>query len=368
MKILFIVMRFPPNWLSGTELSTYNISKYMGKKHDVSVVTSHEDGMPLQSSIDGFEVYRIPISEIRFLGLMIFWFKMFLTIKKIKPDIIQIQGITMTVPAVLAKKVLGIPYVISGRGCDVYKSWPFKETISKLGFKNTDTSVALTGDMKKAMQKFSNKRIEVVPNGIDTKKFNFDKYESREKLGLDHDKKIVLFVGRLEPVKGLKYLIEAISILKDTKNLELIVVGNGNEKHKLERLAEDLKLNENVTFAGKISNKKIPEYMAAADMFVLPSLSEGFPVVLLEAMAAGLPIVTTKVKGLPEIIEDNVNGLLVLPKNPEELADKINLLLNDENLTKKISILNKEKSKSYSWENVALTLEKVYVSTINDSK
>lgn len=362
-------MRFPPNWLSGTELSTYNIAKYMGKTHDVSVVTSYDEGMPLQSSIDGFEVYRIPISKIRFLGFLIFWFKMFLTIKKIKPDIIQTQGITMTVPAVLAKKILGIPYIISGRGCDVYKSWPFKETISKLGFKNTDTSVALTGDMKKAMQKFSNKRVKVVPNGIDTKKFNFDKYESREKLGLDHDKKIVLFVGRLEPVKGLKYLIEAINILKDTKNLELIIIGNGNEKNNLEVLVKDLKLNgENVTFTGKISNEKIPEYMAAADVFVLPSLSEGFPVVILEAMATGLPIVTTKVKGLPEIVEDNINGLLVPPQNPEELADKINLLLNDENLRKKISILNKEKSKSYSWENVALTLEKLYVSTIKDSE
>ena len=358
MKITFLVMRFPPKWLAGTEIATYNTAKYMGENNEVSVVTSHDAGLTDRSRMDGFDVYRVPRYGLRFFGFLFFWFKMFLTIKKIKPDIIQVQGLHMAVPAVLAKKILGVPYVISGQGSDVYTSWPFKKTISKRGLKNTDTLIALTENMKETMQKFFNKKIEVVPNGIDTERFNLNKRESCEKLGLDHEQKIIIFIGRLEPVKGLKYLIEAISILKT--DLNLVVVGDGSEKHSLKLLVNDLKLEDKVIFTGKISNEKIPEYLTASDVFVLPSLSEGFPVVLLEAMAAGLPIVTTRKGGLPEIIEDKVNGFLVNPGSPEELADKINLVLKDEKLAEKISRVNKEKSKTYNLKNIVLRLGSLY--------
>ena len=184
MKLVIIVWKFPPKWIAGTELASYNLAKYMGKNHHVSVITSYDAGISNQSNIEGFDVYRVSSPGIKFFGILLFWIKVFLTIKQLKPEIIQVQGLHMSVPAVLAKKILNIPYVLSGRGGDVYDSWTFKGVSSKLGQHNALVSVALTEYMKNEMQKNSDKRIEVVPNGIDTKKFNLDKYESREKLNL----------------------------------------------------------------------------------------------------------------------------------------------------------------------------------------
>jgi glycosyltransferase involved in cell wall biosynthesis len=112
---------------------------------------------------------------------------------------------------------------------------------------------------------------------------------------------------------------------------------------------------------GKVPHDEIPAYMASADVFVLPSLSEGFGIVALEAMAMGLPIVATKVGGLLEIIKDGENGFLVEPRNPVEIAEKCALLLTNDDLRTSISRNNREKAKDYSWEKVIERLENVYL-------
>ena len=113
-------------------------------------------------------------------------------------------------------------------------------------------------------------------------------------------------------------------------------------------------------FVGQIPNERVPQYMAASDVFVLPSLSEGFPNVILEAMASELPIVTTNVRGLPEIIKDGENGFLVEPRSPEQIAQKVLLLFEDNELRETTSRHNKEKAKKYGWETVVQRLEDVY--------
>lgn len=362
MRIVILVQHFPPKWLAGTELASYNIAKYLKKRnHEVSVITSYDKELPTHNTVEGFNVYRVTKSNIRFLGYLVFWFKIFWNIKRIKPEIVHVQGLYIAIPAFLAKKFFKIPYVISGQGSDVYMSWPFKKIISKLGLNNSKVSIALTEHMKKEMQKISKKKTVVVPNGMDKNKFNLDKYESRENLGLSSNDKIIIFVGRLEPVKGIQYLIESMNILKNTENnLKLLVVGYGKDDQKLKLLVKTLELEEIVIFTGKIPNEKIPEYLAASDIFVLPSLSEGFPVVLLEAMASGLPIITTKIRGLAEIIQDGVNGFLVHPKSSNEIADRISLILNDKKVIKKMYVNNKKKSSLYNWEKIVERLELVY--------
>ena len=111
---------------------------------------------------------------------------------------------------------------------------------------------------------------------------------------------------------------------------------------------------------GKVPNEVVPQYMAAADILVLPSLSEGFPVVIVEAMASGLPIITTNVTRLPEIVHNGENGFLVEPKNPAELAEKILLLLQDDGLRGRIAQNNRRRAKDYTWEKVIDKLEEVY--------
>ena len=114
-----------------------------------------------------------------------------------------------------------------------------------------------------------------------------------------------------------------------------------------------------------VPNETVPEYMVASDVFVLPSLSEGFPTVILEAMASGIPIVATKVRGVPEIIKDGENGFLVEPRNSEEIAEKVLLLLNKDELRKRISEKNIEEVKRYHWESIAIRLEEVYFRVVS---
>ena len=371
MKIAILVSAFPPKWLAGTEIATYNIAKYLAKRgHEVHVITSLDRGLPKEAVEERFYVHRIFWRRIRFLGVMSFWMKTFWCLKKIKPDIIHAQSIGMGIPGFLAKIFLKKTFVVYGRGSEVYLPSTFMNRISKLVLKNGDVIIALTEDMKRGMQKFYDRDILVLSNGIDFERFkNLSREGIRKRLKINDDEKIITFVGTLHSIKGVKYLIKAMEfIIKRDKSIKLMLVGDGEDREELESLVEELDLKECIKFVGKVQNEDIPQYMVASDVFVLPSLSEGFPVAILEAIASGLPIITTKVRGLPEIVKDGENGFLVEPKNPKEIAEKVLLILEDEELREIIKRRNKEKVKEYTWEGVVERLEQVYRSHLYTSE
>ena len=363
MRIAILVSGFPPKWLAGTEIATYNIAKYLARSgHEVHVITSLDEGLPKESMEKGFYVHRIFLRKIRFIGIMSFWIKIFWHLKKIKPDIVHVQSIGIGIPAFLSKKILKKPYIVWGRGSDIYLPDKFTKSISKLVLKNADAVIALTEDMKREIKKIYGRDIFVIPNGIDLNKFNnLSKETLRKRLEIKEDEKIITFVGTLRIVKGVKYLIKAMKIIKQkSPDTKMMLVGDGEEREELESLVEELGLKERVKFIGRVQNEEIPQYMVASDVFVLPSLSEGFPVTVLEAMASGVPMIATNVGGLPEIIKDGENGFLVEPKNPEEIAEKVLLLLEDDKLRERISRNNKKKAKGYSWDSAVEKLEEVY--------
>jgi len=359
IKIVLVVPLFPPKWLAGTEVATYNIAKHLSRKgHEVHVITSLDKGMTGLSREFGFYIHRLSWRKVRILGTIQFWLKIFLKIYEIKPDIVHIQAVANGIPGFLAKVVFKTPYIVWGRGSEVYLPWAFKKPISKIVLSNADAVLALTDHMKKEMQRMCSRPICVIPNGINVEHFrsNCDKHS------VSLNGKTIFFVGRLHPVKGVKYLIQAMSIVRNVHHAKLTIIGDGEEKDELKQLVSKLGLCEYIEFKGRIENGKIPTYIAQADIFVLPSLSEGFPVVVLEAMAAGLPVVATGVGGLPCIIEEGVNGFLVEPANPEQIAEKIVLLLGDDELRLKMSRANLEKAKKYDWRCVVEQLEEIYYS------
>ena len=367
MRIVILVSLFPPKWLAGTEIATYNIAKYLARKgHEVHVITSWDEGLPNESFEEGFYVHRIRVPRLRIGGYTLHALRELLLIKELSPDIVHAQSIPRGTACVLARKLFGIPCVVWGRGSDVYLPWRFKEVLSKFVLRNADALIALTGHMKQKMIELLGKErcdIFVIPNGIDYEFFS--SYLGKQGSVTSepgNNKKVVLYVGRLDPVKGVRYLVQAMGILRDRglRNAKLLIVGDGSEKKYLEELVKKLGLEDYVVFAGKVSHEKIPEYMALADVFVLPSLSEGFPTVVLEAMAMGLPVIASRVGGLPWIIKDGDNGFLVEPRNPHEIAEKITFLLINDDLRTYISRRNIEKAREYSWENIVKKLEKVY--------
>ena len=147
----------------------------------------------------------------------------------------------------------------------------------------------------------------------------------------------ILFVGRLTQAKGIDVLLRAIKILKNkySKKLKIAIVGNGHLKENLNNLSIDLGINKEVTFLGV--RKDIDELMLSSKTFVLPSRWEGFGLVIIEAMSNMLPVIASDVGGIPEIIENGVNGILVPSENPKNLAKAIKQLLENTELRKKIA-------------------------------
>ncbi|NEP17550.1 MAG: glycosyltransferase family 4 protein [Leptolyngbya sp. SIO4C1] len=140
----------------------------------------------------------------------------------------------------------------------------------------------------------------------------------------------LLYVGRLAAVKGLPVLFESLARLKDTNpDMMLTVVGDGAERASLEQMTVDLGIDQNVDFVGYKSQAEVRQYMQQSDVFVLPSFAEGLPIVLMEALGAGVPAVSTQIAGNSDLVEDGVSGYLVAPGDAAAMADRIGTLLND---------------------------------------
>jgi len=357
MKIAILVELFPPKWLAGTEIATYSLAANLAKHgHEVHIITSLDEGMPKYCFEKGFHTHRLERFNVRFVGTLIFWAQVLMTQQKINPDIIHIQSLSSALPGVISKILFKKPFVVWGRGSDVYLPDWFTKLTSKTIIKNADSVIALTNDMKQKIQAVYSRDIFVIPNGID-----LEKYSSMSKNSKQVNGKTILFVGRLHPVKGVQYLIEAMAIIhQEMPDVKLIIVGEGIEREKLEALAKKLDLKECIQFAGQVPQEKIPLFMQQGDVFVLPSLSEGFPLVLLEAMACGLPIVATRVGGIPDILKDGINGYLVNTEKCDEISIKILILIKNEILWREISENNLLFVKKFYWGGVIERISEIY--------
>lgn len=202
-------------------------------------------------------------------------------------------------------------------------------------------------------------KIHIIPNGFDAKKFfPMPSPHCRNKLELPEHKKIILNVGNLyDPIKGHKFFIEAISnIVKIRQDILGIIVGSGYLEKQLRELIEELQLSPYVRLVGGKPFAEIPLWMNACDIFVLPSLNEGNPTVMFEALGCGKPFVGTRVGGVPEIITSDDYGLLVEPADPDDLARKILMALDREWDPKRILAY----AEQYTWENIAKEIMVVY--------
>jgi glycogen(starch) synthase len=198
-------------------------------------------------------------------------------------------------------------------------------------------------------------RIHLIPPGVKASLFE----GPFEDPFVDIRRPRVLFVGRLAPQKGVSTLVEAAGLLKDP-SAQVLLVGDGPERPKLEREARRLGVGDRLHFVGFFAHDQLPAVFAHADLLVLPSLYEELGTVLLEAMQAALPIVASRTGGIPDVIEDGVNGILVPPGEPEELAHAINRLLADRDLARRLSEGAQERVKDYDWEVLAERVLSVY--------
>lgn len=209
--------------------------------------------------------------------------------------------------------------------------------------KRSDALIAVSAYTRKELidlYDIAEEKIRVIYNGVDVQKFkpNGDRDGLRRELAVEREQKVILYVGRLYHRKGLATLLQSMStVAKRFEDVKLIVSGKGFRKNELNLrgLTGKLGIEDNVMFLGYFPDEKLPDLYAASDIFVLPALYENFPFAILEAQSTGLPVISTKVGGIPEFLTEE-NGLLVEPSDPEQLAQRIIDLLQDPELAREL--------------------------------
>ena len=256
-----------------------------------------------------------------------------------------------------------------------YKSWSFTRKLR--GVADPVTFVALSVE-RKVLEKASKKiiavsegvkreilenynvpaeKIDVIPNGVDLEEFKPDvekRKRIRMKYRIDGNEIVLMFSGYEFKRKGLRYIIEALPKVKE--NVKLLVVGRDNLRGYQE-LASKLGVLDKIIFAGFVP--EIADYYAASDIFVFPTAYEAFSLATLEAAASSLPILATKVNGTEELIDEGYNGFFI-KREPEDIAEKINILIEDDELRRRMSKNVRKTAEKYPWDEVAKRTLKVY--------
>ncbi len=225
-------------------------------------------------------------------------------------------------------------------------------------------------------------KIQIIPPGVDLSRFYpIPPDESKEYVGIPLNKRMLLFVGRIEPLKGIKTLLKAIGHLNDNReakeNLCLAVIGGeledeyGNESEEmklLHQIRNEHGLQDLVTFLGKRSQDSLPYYYSAAEAVIMPSHYESFGMVALESMACGTPVIASMVGGLIQLVEDGVTGYHVPVDDPVALSQRILGLLSDKGLRYRMGHDAFAFAKKYGWENIVDRVLHLYRDLIGDDE
>jgi D-inositol-3-phosphate glycosyltransferase len=218
-------------------------------------------------------------------------------------------------------------------------------------------------------------QITIIPPGVDVDLFRpIPKAEARRAVGMDPDKELILFVGRIEPLKGIDTLIEAVAIAfrhrDDLRgNVSLAIIGGdvsddfshmSAEMQRLHTLRAELGVEDFVTFLGKQDQSSLPLYYSAAEAVVVPSHYESFGMVAVEALACGTPVIASDVGGLSYIVEDGITGFLVPDQQPAVLADRLEFLLQVEPLRRAFSRRAVAAAQKYAWSHIADSILHLY--------
>ena len=209
-------------------------------------------------------------------------------------------------------------------------------------------------------------RIVTVPCGVNLDLFHpIGKTEARRQLGLRDDDRILLFVGRIEPLKGVDILLAAAAQLEGESDCFVLVVGGDSaaqdgEVSHLRDLASELGIAERVNFLGAVDHERLPLFYSAADICVMPSFSESFGLVAVEAMACGTPVVASRVGGLAATVRDGETGYLIPWRCPEPFAERLELLLRNEGLRRAFGETARKEVERFRWGNVAEAMLALY--------
>ena len=385
LKVLHIITRFDKGGsaentlltILGIDKKKFNVILVKGSTYESRM--SREEHASVISDLENAQLKGIKIINNPFLlrrinpiyDLLAFFYLYIFLIKE-KPTIVHTHSSKAGLLGRLAAKLAGVPIIIHTPHGHIFFGYfgSFKTKIfiilEKLASRITDIIVALTNREKEdhIRLRIANKdKFIVIPSGVELNKFKEVPYNEKQnlkrELGIPENALIIGTVGRLEPVKGPEFLIEAAKyIIPKHPNTYFLFAGDGHLKKNLEKKASDLGIKNNIIFLGWRND--IAKIISVYDIFVLPSLNEGMGRVLVEAMALGKPIVASNAGGIPDLVTHGKNGFLVPPKDPRELANYIQILLEDGEKREKMGMAGKDMVKNFSKEKTVGKIAELY--------
>jgi glycosyltransferase involved in cell wall biosynthesis len=306
---------------------------------ELHVLTRHERGLKRFEVIDGVPVHRLPAVGPKAWAAVTFTLSALWTLVRIQPDVIHAHEILMPATIALhAKTLLRRPVLVKilrgGTRGDVYKlkRRPFWKSYLRRLIRNVDAFLVISQEIDEelaALQVPQSRRV-FLPNGVDAVRCSPVSEETKRKLrgrlSLPLQSLLVVYAGRLVPEKRVDHLLEIWSDVRaKCPDAHLLVVGEGEEQDRLEQMQVN-----GVQFTGQVE-EAVP-YLQAADLFVLPSSTEGLSNSMLEAMSCGLPVLATTVGGAPDVIEHQVSGWLIPPEDVDALRHALITLLGEKAL------------------------------------
>jgi glycosyltransferase involved in cell wall biosynthesis len=364
-KLLLFTSTFP-RWEGDTEIPRFvlELGVELRRYFEVYALAPHTPGAALSENLEGIQVIRFPYypkekqslaygtgmmaslkaNPWNYLQVPSFlfcqWQALRRTVREHNIDIVNShwmipQGFIASLPPRLpCKQVL----TIHAAGLFALRRLPLGKAMAERMVRQSDLIYSVSSYNRHMLERLVHHKIDcqVLPMGIDTYYYenSSDPTTLRNALGLPAGK-IILYVGKLNEKKGVTYLLKAFrAIAQDQPDSHLVIVGTGLLDRALRKEAQRLKLESRITFAGQQGKEAVKNYFQAADLVVVPSIidstgeTEGLPVVLLEALACGKPVVATRIAGTPDVIVDGLNGFLAEPADPVDLAEKMVQALN----------------------------------------
>jgi glycosyltransferase involved in cell wall biosynthesis len=363
MKIALLSMDYPPRMAGGTTIHTYQLARALDKLgHEVHVVAATHPDAPVEEVKENIHIHRVKRPYSIFSA-----YRTKALLKSKSLDIIHGHGICSYGHLLVNK----FPTVVKMHNTWLGEYERYKKvkgnimkkldatTTMKLYIKmdrscckRADHLICISDVMKRETGRYGipNEKMTIIHNGIDYSRFETGDH-FREKLGLDGT--VIGYIGRLEPHKGVEFLINAVKKI----DCRVLVVGSGSDQTRLERLVKQLGMEDKFKFTGYVPYDDVPKYYASMDIVVYPTLYEPLGNVILESMAAGKPIVASDVDGIPEIFEPGT-GYLIKP-SAKAIEDKLSILVDDKKLREKMGALGRQKVRDHSWMEVAKQTVKV---------
>ena len=364
MKLLIVTNLFPNSVQLQRGLFNAQQAAQLAKTHEVRVVAPVRwvprwlaPWAPLARVPVREEVYGLSVEHPRYLAvpllsrplnaLLFYWGIRGVVRRLARRERFDHMMATWAYPDVVAAswvaRECGLPLVAKLHGSDVhvYSRGPLRRRMIVRALRSARRIIAVSDAIRGELARWGipQSRIVVLPNGVDVNLFSLrDRATCRKLLGLPNTAPLIVFIGNLVAVKGVSHLLEALRMCRARPGLPaagsgsvvaaraggvrptLAIVGDGAEGMALRREAAALGLTDVVRFAGARSHEEIPLWLNAADVLCLPSVSEGCPNVVVEALACGTPVVASRVGGIPELVQDGVHGILVNPQDAASLA------------------------------------------------